>query len=138
MKNFICSNCGYSDVQKSFCKDVNTAVGKTIVWTIKTFFSGLSGIIWLISLIICLCLPPIGWIFVIPLLFYPILSSNKNKSNNNTNICPECGAANCLVPLNSPRGKKLYKEYYAEKDIAYSQKDTEYIEFRDKYNIKDE
>jgi ribosomal protein S27AE len=133
LKNFICSNCGYSDYKTSIDEVVSNVVGGVT----KSVFGSVQIIIWLILFIACLCFPPVGWFFAFFLLLYPILSSLKNKSN----VCPKCGADNCLIPLNTPKGKKLFKEYYPEEYVSrndLSQEDKEYMEFRDKYGIKDE
>lgn len=133
LKNFICSNCGYSDYKTS----IDEVVSNTISGAAKTVFDSVRIIIWLILFIVCLLCGPVGWFFAFFLLLYPILSSLKKK----TNICPKCGADNCLIPLNTPKGKKLFKEYYPEEYISIndlSQEDKEYMEFRDKYGIKDE
>ena len=103
---YICSNCGYTN------KD--TFIYEDMFSVIKFFFNSFGTIIKTIGFItifcMLLCFPPLGWILAVAMLFIPI-----NKVRNN-NYCPGCNAENCLVPLNTPKGKKLYNEYYRENE----------------------
>lgn len=103
---YICSNCGYTNKDKFIYEDIFSVI--------KFFFNSLSMIIRSIAFIIIfcmlLCIPVIGWILALGMLFIPI-----NKVRNN-NCCPGCNAENCLVSLNTPKGKKLYNEYYGESE----------------------
>ena len=90
MAEFICEQCG------SVTTNNKTVVGKGINNIAKT-------ILYIVIFIILLCIPIIGWILAIILLFNPI---------NGKKICPQCKNENCLIPVETPKGKELYKKYH--------------------------
>ena len=53
---------------------------------------------------------PVAWIVIgFEILFF-ILTGGKS------NCCQKCKAKNCIIPVNTPRGEKLFNEYYEEKE----------------------
>lgn len=102
MSKFICSNCGYTnkDDDMSEVKETMGCLGASI-WTV------IKVIIFWIGFIALLFIPIIGWILAIILLFIPISSKKKIQ-------CPHCKMENCIIPIDSPKGKELLEKYYKE------------------------
>lgn len=93
MAKYICSNCG----------EVQNTNGQS---------GGCGLVFWIICLIFTLLIGlfvPIALIAVLFEILFIILCS----SNNNT-ICEHCKAKNTIIPINSAKGMKLYKEYKAK------------------------
>lgn len=104
MVKWICSNCGY-------CLDEDTtySLKEDLKYLWSSGFTIIKTICFIAIFIGLLFIPVIGWILAVLLLFVPI--SNNNRETEIENQCPNCKATNCLVPINTPRGKKLYREY---------------------------
>lgn len=96
MTEFICEQCG------SITSNNETPVRKGVTNVIKT-------IVYLIGFVILLCIPIIGWILAIILLLKPINGKDKK-------ICPQCKNENCLIPIETPKGKELYKKYHGPEE----------------------
>lgn len=94
MSKYICGNCGNLTEINGIIGDIGSNIWviiKTIV--LVAVFIGL------------LFVPVVGWIIDIALLFVPL--TNKKK-----NYCPKCKTENCLIPVDSPKGKDLFNKYY--------------------------
>lgn len=90
MAKYICSNCG--EVLNS--NGTGSGCGTTF-WTICLICTILIGLF-----------VPVALIAVLFEILFIILCSGSNKTN-----CHFCKAQNSIVPINSTRGMKLYKEY---------------------------
>ena len=105
MAKYICQVCGYSnyDDDLDLLDEVIGGIGSGTFTIFKT-------IIFIVIWVGLWFIPIFGWILALAMLFIPI-SSKKNEK------CPKCHNSNCLVPLDSPKGKELFKNYYSEKNI---------------------
>lgn len=89
---YICSNCGY----------LQNEIGIS---------GGCAHTFWSWCIIITLLLSLIYWVGFIVLAFeilFFILTGGKS------NCCHKCKAKDCVIPVNTPRGEKLFDEYYEE------------------------
>lgn len=85
--NYICSNCGKTTNEDSLKKS-----------------NGLGCFLWVIGFIALFVTWPVA---IIVLLFAIVVSLNAKPNN----ICPNCNATNCVIPINSPKGEELYEKY---------------------------
>ncbi len=107
MAKFICRNCG--NIQRS-----NGQTGGCI-----SAFWGLG----LIILILISLFVPILWVVVGIVLIICILDSSSVKRN----YCFECKASNSIVPLGSPAGETIYKDFYKEETIDELERKEELV-----------
>lgn len=95
MAKYICRNCGF--MQYSY----------------GTSNSGCALVFWIVCLILTILIglfAPVAFIVVLFEILFIILVSKPN----NTNICFECKAKDCIVPLDTPAGRKIYKDFFGE------------------------
>ncbi len=97
IKEYICRNCG--NMQDISGQGKGCAVD---FFQVALFFTII------ISLIV-----PILWFAVAFEILFLILSSNSIKKN----YCWSCKASDCIVPLNSPAGETIFKDFYKEENI---------------------
>lgn len=87
---YICSNCG------------------NIQDTLKQK-SGCAHAFWGYCIIITILISLFWWVGFVVLAFVILFFI---LTNGKVNCCHRCNAACCVVPVNSPRGKKIFNEYY--------------------------
>lgn len=107
MAKYICKNCGH--IQRN-----NGQTGGCI-----SAFWGLG----LIILILISLFVPILWVGVGIVLIICILDSSSIKRN----YCFECKASNSIVPLDSPAGETIYKDFYKEDTIDELERKEELV-----------
>lgn len=90
MTKYICSNCGY--LQDELCGTGNDAQGFWVFSLIITF---------IIALFV-----PVAWIVVGFEILFCILTGGK------LNSCRKCKAKDCMLPIDTPKGEKLFNEFY--------------------------
>ena len=89
-KEKICRNCGFIGKEK---KKVRGSLSMELS-------------LWIIGLIL-LMFPPLGALILIFALFYSLYRLVAPRLV----ICPSCKTENCMIPLDSPIGKKLSQEF---------------------------
>ena len=89
-KEKICKNCGFIGKEK-----------KKVRGTLSMELS-----LWVLGLIL-LIFPPLGILVLIFALFYSLYRLASPKLV----ICPSCKAENCMIPIDSPIGQKLFQEF---------------------------
>lgn len=102
---YICRNCGYIQYQE----------GQT---------RGCAAVFWLLTLIITSIIglfAPIAFVVVAFEILFLILTSR----NPDSNYCFKCKARDCIVPMDTPAGEQLYKNFYPEE---YEEKQREILE----------
>lgn len=95
MSGYICSNCG--NTQNNYGEE-NGGCAQTF---------------WIICLVITLFISlfcAVGWIVVGFEILFIILTSSSKKINT----CFKCNAKDCVIPLDTPRGKQIYNEFYKD------------------------
>lgn len=120
MAKYICRNCGY--IQHKTGYSSGCAFSFWLVCFIFTIFIGLFA--------------PVAWIVVLFEILFMILTRPR-KSNE----CFKCKAKDCIVPIDTPAGKKIYTEFYGEyKEENKFFKNEEEIEqsAEDKKKIEDD
>ena len=102
---YICRNCGYIQYQE----------GQT---------RGCTAVFWLLTLIITIVIGlvyPIAFVVVAFEILFLILTSR----NPDSNYCFKCKARDCIVPMDTPAGEQLYKNFYPEE---YEEEQREILE----------
>lgn len=97
MAKFICRNCG--NMQDISGQRKGCAVD---FFQVALFF----------TIIISLFVPILWFAVAFEILFLIIANSSPKR-----NYCYYCKASDCIVPLNSPAGETIFKDFYKEKNI---------------------
>lgn len=87
---YICSNCG----------NLQNVIGHS---------GGCAGCFWLEALFITIVIAiffPVAWIVIGFEILFLILTAGK------VNYCYKCKAKDCMMPTTTPKGEKLFNEYY--------------------------
>lgn len=87
---YICSNCGH--LQNEIGESGGCAHG---FWGICIFITIIISLLYWVGFIV----------LAFEILFF-ILTGGKS------NCCYKCKAKDCVIPVNTPRGEKLFNEYY--------------------------
>lgn len=97
---YICSNCGHLQYE----------IGES---------GGCAHTFWGWCIIVTLLISLFYWLGFIVLAFeilFFILTGGKS------NCCKKCKAKDCVIPVNTPRGKKLFDEYYEYEEVTEERK----------------
>lgn len=100
---YICSNCGHLQTEIG-----NSGGCAHDFWGICIFFTIFISLIYWVGFIV----------LAFEILFF-ILTSGKS------NCCYKCKAKDCVIPVNTPRGEKLFNEYYEYEEIANKKEQEE-------------
>lgn len=102
---YICSNCGY----------LQDEIGVS---------GGCAHDFWGWCIIVTLLISLFYWVGFIVLAFeilFFILTSGKS------NCCKKCKAKDCVIPVNTPRGEKIFNEYYEYVEEETEQEEQEQL-----------
>lgn len=91
----ICTICG------SLVKGYKVSTGRTSK-------NQLGCLVEFLGVLIVFCIPVVGVLLGIVALVLFIKSVNTRFKK--TKKCPRCGGCNCLIPVNTPMGMKIYRD----------------------------